>query len=110
MESTAEQWELFPNIAKEAAKREKSTMRQAWDAVNEHGPLFPPWFATAVLNVSRQRVHQLLEEGKLAYVVVAGKAMIPMASLELYLSEEHKAGRPVEALTMRQAIERCRTR
>jgi hypothetical protein len=94
MESTVEQFEFseFANVERSAKKR--SVLRQYMDAIEKHGSLLPQSMMAAALDLSTQRISQLIAEDKLASIEVAGKNFIPVASLELYLAEEHKAGRP----------------
>jgi len=64
------------------------------DAIDQHGPLLTQVMASNVMQVSRQRVHQLVNDGKLASVEVNGTPMVPVAAVEAWMAEETKAGRP----------------
>jgi hypothetical protein len=92
MELTADQSELFPNLETRATS--KSLLRQSMDAVAEHGPLLPQHFLPSILGVSKQRVAQLIRDGLLATVRLQDHNFVPMAALELYMSETHKGGQP----------------
>jgi hypothetical protein len=88
-------------------KREKSRLRKAWDlfqelaaATEQHGPMCPASLAKKILDVSQQRVAQLMETGQLVSVSVAGHNYITKESLIAYCNSERKAGRPVKALTL----------
>jgi hypothetical protein len=94
MEVMCDQLEFFANVERSARKR--SVLRQMMDAIEKHGPLLPQGMMAAALDLSTQRVSQLIAEDKLATIEVAGKNFIPVASLELYLTEEKRAGRPVD--------------
>jgi hypothetical protein len=99
MDATVDQLDLieFPHI--EGKTKKRSTLRQMLDAIERHGPLLPQSMMAGALDLSKQRVSQLIEEGKLASVEVAGKHFIPAAALELYLTEEKKAGRPFDPVS-----------
>ena len=68
----------FPFV-KALPKREKSRLARLWDhfqevraATAEHGVLMPQHYAADLLGVSRQRVHVLVNEGRLVVVDVGG--------------------------------------
>ncbi len=82
----------YPVIEEKAKKR--STFRQYVDALNEHGHLLQIPMVAAALGVSRQRVSFLVTEGRLASLAIGPHSYIPAASLELFLTEERKNGRP----------------
>lgn len=94
--------ELFPAIASESQR--KSKLREFMEVIDLHGPLIERAHIPVVLDVSRQRVHQLVEEGRIATVKVQGRVFIPMASLDAYLSEERKNGRPVRERTLSENV------
>jgi len=91
METAIEQFELFPFLAS-AAKSERSPIRQFLELTREHGPLLTPVLAARTLKVSRQRVHQFMNEGRLPVVQVDGHPMIPAAGLDLFMSEKRGSG------------------
>jgi DNA-binding IclR family transcriptional regulator len=91
MEAAA-QFTFWPVIEEKLSKR--SVLRQLLDAVERHGALATVGTTAKALGVHRSRIYQLLEEGKLAKVNIDGSVHIVVASLELYLTEEHKSGRP----------------
>lgn len=94
--------ELFPVI--EDASRKRSGLRVFMDAIERHGPMIERAHIPVVLDVSKQRVHQLVEQGRIATVVVQGRVFVPLASLELYLADERKNGRPVKEFTLRERV------
>lgn len=90
----------FPFV-QDLPKREKSKLATLWDqfqafrkASAEHGSLLPQNFAAELLGVSRQRIHQLIEEGKLQVVCVHTSRFITEGSLVDLAKSERKAGRP----------------
>lgn len=99
-----DQAELFPRIEERAGKR--SAFRQFLDAVEKHGPLIARGHIPVVLDLSRQRVHELIKGGRIATVEVNGREFVPMAALEVYLSDERKNGRPVKELTLAESYRR----
>jgi hypothetical protein len=93
MEMTIDQAELFPafpTIAATAGKR--SLLREMSDAIEKHGPLIPQAFTHVALDISKQRAHQLLSAGRIATIEIAGRTWVPMAALDLFLTEERKTG------------------
>ncbi len=99
MEFTIEQAEMFPSIAA-STPRKRSPLRELVDAISVHGPLIPQAFMHIALDVSRQRVFNMIQDGMLATIVVAGKTFVPLAALDVYLSGERKAGRPSKDPTL----------
>lgn len=90
MEAAAEQWELFPLLAQEVPA--KSKFRLWMDAQATHGPLVTLTVAASGLNLSRQRVHQLVNEGRIETVDICGERFIPSAAIEKFLTEERHTG------------------
>jgi hypothetical protein len=106
MELTIEQAEMFPSIA--ATKpRKRSPLRELIDAIQLHGPLIPQGFMHVALDMSRQRVHQLIADGRIATIHVAGKQFIPLAALDVFLSDERKTGRPAKDPTLSRMAARA---
>lgn len=82
-------------------KREKSKLSKLWDhfqevkaATAEHGVLLPQHYAADLLGVCRQRVHQLVNEGRLVSVEVGGLRYVTENSMMAFANSERKAGRP----------------
>jgi hypothetical protein len=92
MEATAQQFTFWPVIEEQISKR--SVLRQLLEAFETHGALVPVGATARALDVHRSRVYQLIEAGKLATVELDGSVFIVVASLELYLTEGRKSGRP----------------
>lgn len=88
------QSDLFGFPLLEQNVKPKSALRQLVDATNTHGPLATPAMVAAALGVSRQRIHQLIEQGRLATVNVGSERMIPAVALDSYWTDERKNGRP----------------
>ena len=93
MDVAIDQPELFPFAERQAKK--PGPFRQLMAAIREHGTLVPQQMIAGTLKLSKQRVSQLIQAGRLASLEIGGRHWIPLAALELYLSEEKKAGRPV---------------
>jgi hypothetical protein len=90
-----DQSELFPGFPViESRSGKRSPVREIVDATERHGVLLPPWAVVETLGLSRQRVHELVQAGRIATVEVAGKTFVPAVALELFLSEARKVGRP----------------
>lgn len=94
MDFTANQAELFPFPTIEAQARKRSPLREMMAAIEEHGPLLPLHFIPIAIDVSKQRVHQLVSAGRIGTLAIAGKTYVPMTALDLFLSEERSNGRP----------------
>jgi hypothetical protein len=91
----------FPFVA-ELPKREKSKVATLWDAfqeasriVEERGMCVPPIVAAKLLGVSKQRVGQIMDDGRLETVDVCGHRMILEDSLVEFCKSERKNGRPL---------------
>lgn len=76
------------------AEQKKSRLSSFLAVMREHGPVVPQTMAAEFLDVSRQRVHQFISEGRLVTVTVNGQRFIPVAALEFFVTEERKNGRP----------------
>jgi len=83
-------------------KREKSKFATLWDRflefqrmVDEFGPPVQPALAAALLGVSSQRVHQLIDDGRLEVVISPlGHRVIKGKSFVEFCKLERKNGRP----------------
>jgi hypothetical protein len=92
----------FPFVAA-LPKREKSKLTKAWENFQElgriaerEGMLIPQSMAAALLDMSRQRVNVLVNEGRLRVVQVNGQSYVAGNSVRDYAQAEHKSGRPVQ--------------
>ncbi len=94
-----DQSELFPDFPViESRSGKRSPVREIVDATERHGALLPQWAVVSTLGLSKQRVHQLVQAGRLATVEAAGKVWVPAVALELFLTEgQRKTGRPFKA-------------
>jgi hypothetical protein len=103
METTMTELGLEVPIVEERARR-RSRFRQAWDALNREGPFLPQHMLPYVLELSKQRVSELIGEGRIPTFEIDGKKYVPIEGLEAFLSEERKNGRPVKEFdTLRDA-------
>jgi len=91
MELTAEQAELFPIFASKV-NSVPSRVRQWLMATEKHGPLMTQSLAASALGVTRSRIHQLVNEDRIAVVEVAGERFIPATAVELFMSEKRGVG------------------
>jgi hypothetical protein len=82
----------------EEVARKRSRLRQMWDALNREGPFLPQHMLPYVLELSKQRVSQLIDDGSLPTFEISGKKYVPIEGLEAFLSHERKLGRPVKQL------------
>ena len=95
MEAAIDQAELFPFPTIAAKSRKRSALRVMMDAVAEHGPLVPQAFVHVALDVSRQRAHELITDGRIATLEIGGKNFVPLAALDVFMSDERANGRPI---------------
>lgn len=93
----------FPFVA-ELPKREKSKLAKLWDQLaevraitNEKGLILPQSFVSKLLDVSDQRISQLLDDGKLDGVCINGRRFVTEKSVIEWAGQEHKTGRPTKA-------------
>jgi hypothetical protein len=90
MESGFAQAELFPVIAEKVPKQ--NLLWQYLRATTEHGTLVPLYLVQEALDVSRQRVHQLINAGQLDTVEVCDRTYVPAVVLEMFMSADRKSG------------------
>ena len=99
-------------------KREKSKFAKLWDqfqaikrVTEERGMIVPPHVAAKLLGVSRQRVNELLNDGRMETVEVGGARFILEDSLVEFCKLERKEGRPPNLpKTMRESWRRARSK
>lgn len=82
----------FPVI--ELKARRRGLFSHYLEATREHGPIVTVAMIASALGVSKQRVHFLIRQGRIASLQVCGRYYVPLASLELFLTEERKVGAP----------------
>ena len=63
------------------------------EILEQHGQLITPYFAARLARVSRQRIYQLLEQGKFTIVVAWGVVQLPLAEFERWENSKRKPGR-----------------
>lgn len=81
---------------------EPKRVKNHWDEAKEmnkvseeNGHLVPPAWAAVLLDVSQQRVSDLIAEERLRCWVFFGKRLVCLKDLAEYSNTERKAGRPV---------------
>lgn len=86
-------------------KREKSKLGKLWDhlstvkqIVDEKGLILPQHMVADLLDLSRARVGQLIDDGRLEAVVVHGVRYVTEVSVVSFAKEERKTGRPLKCL------------
>ena len=94
----------FPFVA-DLPKREKSRVVKLWDAFHElaamhaeHGLPVPRSAAADLLEVSQQRIAQLIAAGKLTVVDFNGHSYVTEKSLKELAKTERKTGRPFKGV------------
>jgi hypothetical protein len=90
-------------------KREKSKLAKLWDhlaevrsVTAEKGPIIPQVMAADLLSLSRSRIGQFVDEGRLEAVEIHGVRYVTADSVEAYAKVERLNGRPLKQLTKRQ--------
>jgi len=90
----------FPFV-EQLPKREKSRVALLWEHLREmkalqerKGILVAPFMAAELLGVSKQRVAELIADGRLERVEWRGRVFITETDLLAYAQSERKAGRP----------------
>ena len=90
----------FPFVA-EMPRGERNELQKLWDElqevkarVKEKGMLLPVSMAAGLGGVSRQRIHQLCEDGRLERVEIGKGSFVTEHSLTVWVESERKAGRP----------------
>jgi len=90
----------FPFLA-EVPKRERPAIMDGWaeleefqEMVRQNGAAIPATFAAKLLNVSKQRVYELIETGRLQRIELGGHGFVTADSLVAWGKAEHKVGRP----------------
>jgi hypothetical protein len=99
VEAVAEQGTLFPIVEEVAGDR--SWLREFIDAVEKHGPLVFRAHVPLILDVSRQRVHELIENGQLEVITILGRDYVSFESLERYFVSDHSKGGPPRNIELR---------
>ena len=91
----------FPFMG-ELPKREAKRVHSVWDKWAEikaiiaaKGTLIPMTLAAEMGGVSKQRIYQLVEAGKLEHVKVGNLGFIAEESFMAWVSSERKTGRPL---------------
>ena len=93
----------FPFV-KELPKSERISVRDALGLIKqyvqltkEHGTLIPLFMVPRILNVSRQRVHQFVQEGRLASHNFDGFVFVPEDALLEFAKTVRKTGRHISS-------------
>ena len=84
-----------PGLVEQGARALAEVMRQYEEATKEHGPIVPMATVAEQLGVSTQRVQNLVNEGRIASVGIAGRRwVIGKSALEYLAAGPRKPGRP----------------
>lgn len=86
-------------------KREKSKLAKLWDHVREvkriteeKGTLLPQHLVADILNLSKQRISQLIDDGRLEAVEVHGVRYVTAASVQSCAQVERVNGRHIKKI------------
>lgn len=93
-----QQVEMFPDLPTvKLPKRVKSKweeLNELCDLVDKHGPIIPLSMAGELLDVSRSRVWQLVQVGKLPTVEFRGRAWVAEREIRAFVEVKRPNGRP----------------
>ncbi len=92
-------------------KREQGKAAKTLDLIKEfsilqreHGALIPSTLVHRLLGISRQRLHELIQNGTLRAVKHHDHWFIPETAVEEFAKLERKAGRPPKVPTTKSAM------
>jgi len=90
-------------------KREKTKLAKLWDhlaavkrIIDEKGTVLPQHMVADLLDLSRSRIGQLIDDGRLEAVEIHGFRYVTETSVVSFAKEERKNGRPTKPLDNRQ--------
>lgn len=97
-------------------KRQKSKLASVWELVRRmsevsetEGALLPPMLVAKALNLSRCRIDQICEDGRLKRITIDGHVFITENSLVAFAKEERKNGRPLNiSATWSESLKRAK--
>lgn len=92
----SEQFALFPGMLDGLPRREKTRWEelQEMNALSrERGALLPTGLAAEVLDVSRQRLYQLLDAGRIESFEFFGRKWVPEGDLLAWAKSDRTPGR-----------------
>ena len=98
MDAVADQFEMFPEMPTVALpKRAKNVweqLKEMNELVEKHGQLIPVGMAAELLDLSRQRVYQLIDDGTLKPVQWRKQQFLTENDIRSFVEIEREAGRP----------------
>ena len=100
-------------------KREKSKLSKLWDELkevkrlaDEKGVIVPQHMAAGLLGLSKQRIGQLIDDGRLEGILIHGTRFVTENSIREFAGTERKAGRPPKIATNKElwrlSLDTCR--
>jgi len=96
--AVVEQSEMFPDLPTvKLPKRVKTKweeLNELCDLVDQHGPILPFSMAADLLDLSQQRVCQLVNAGKLSSVEFQGRRWVAEREIRRFIELDRKPGRP----------------
>jgi hypothetical protein len=112
MEVVADQFEMFPDMPTVALpKRAKNVweqLKEMNEMIAKHGQLLPISMAAEMLDLSRQRVYQLIEDGVLRPVEWRGQRWLTENDIRSFVEVERVAGRPWKEPSAKELWARAR--
>lgn len=96
----------FPFVA-DLTVRQKGRVAKLWDhlaelrkVVEEKGMVIPQHMAANLLDLSKQRIGQLVDDGRLESIEMHGVRYVTEESVVAFAKEERRNGRPPKSLDM----------
>lgn len=83
---------MFENFPVICEKAKRGVLGQYLQLTREHGALVPLPMVAVAMGLSKQRVHILVNEDRIASVSIGDRRFVPAVALELFLTEERKVG------------------
>jgi len=92
------QTEMFPDLPtvklRARTKTKWEELNELCDLVDKHGPIIPCAMAAELLELSSQRVSQLVQAGTLPTVEFRGKKWVAERDIRAFIEVKRKPGRP----------------
>lgn len=106
MDAVVEQFEMFPEMPTAPLPKK---VRNLWERMNDmreltakHGQLIPISAAAALMDLSRQRVYQLIDEGTLRPVECWEQKWLCENDIREFLELERDKGRPAKQPSVKE--------
>lgn len=96
--------QAFPKRTKSKLEKLTEHIAEVRRLNEQHGVLIPATYAATLLGVSRQRVDELMSDGRLVRLRAFDHVYVTEESMKDYARTERKAGRPPKVPSMRETF------